>query len=286
MKSPEIYFGTAGWSYEDWIKVFYPKRQSADFNWLNYYSQYFNAVEVNSTFYTFISPKVAESWLNNVEKKEDFKFILKLNQNFTHKRNYTKEEIAAVKTNLDMINGEGKLGGLLIQFPYSFGCDHGNVDFVKKLVNDFSDYDKFLEVRHKSWQSKSASSLTICTIDQPQIGESVEFEPKVSNNKAYIRFHGRNEEAWKQSIRNFNKKMSYSEQSERYKYLYSPGEISLISQKIKEIFDSAKKIFIIMNNHPNGYAVANAFELFRNLSERKIFPPDTIKNAFPRLNLN
>jgi uncharacterized protein YecE (DUF72 family) len=106
----------------------------------------------------------------------------------------------------------------------------------------------------------------------------------VGNKTAYIRFHGRNEEAWKKSLGNFGKKQTYEQQSARYEYLYTPGELTVISQKIKEIYDKVKKIFVVMNNHPNGDAVANAFELLYLLKEQtKIKMPETIVKAYPRL---
>jgi len=78
--------------------------------------------------------------------------------------------------------------------------------------------------------------------------------------------------------------MSYQQRSARYEYLYSPGELHEIDQKIKEIYDNVKKVFVIMNNHPHGHAVANAFELLHLLKDRsKIFMPQTIIDAYPRL---
>ena len=85
-------------------------------------------------------------------------------------------------------------------------------------------------------------------------------------------------------IGNFGKKQTYEEQSERYKYLYSPGELAEIDQKIKEVFDKVKKVFVIMNNHPGGDAVANAFELPHLLKEKiKVKIPSTTLKAYPRL---
>jgi uncharacterized protein YecE (DUF72 family) len=177
-----------------------------------------------------------------------------------------------------------KLGGLLIQFPYSFDFNDANVDYLGELIRKFDGYEKFVEVRHKSWNNKNAKTITFCTIDQPQIGEAIEFKPIVGNNAAYIRFHGRNEEAWRKSLSNFGKKQSYEEQSARYEYLYSPGELTEINQKLKEVYDKVKKVFVVMNNHPHGDAVANAFELLHLLKERvKIKMPPTIINAYPRL---
>ena len=130
----------------------------------------------------------------------------------------------------------------------------------------------------------SKLNLTFCTIDQPQIGQAIPFEPIITNDRAYIRFHGRNIDAWKKSINSFGKEQSYEERSERYKYLYSPGELVEIEQKIKSIQSKVKEVNIIMNNHPQGDAVANAFELIHLLEEKdKVEMPETIVKAYPRL---
>jgi uncharacterized protein YecE (DUF72 family) len=286
----KLYVGTAGWSYKDWIGSFYPKSQTKNFDWLEFYSNYFNAVEVNASYYTYIAPNVVEGWINKVESRDDFLFTLKLHQDFTHKRKYSEEQIKAVKINLDCLEKANRLGGLLIQFPYSYTLNKENANHVKNLADIFSEYEKFIEVRHKSWfiqrfydfVAKSKSSL--CTIDQPIIGEAVEFNPVKAGENLYIRFHGRNEKAWKNSLGNFVKDQTYEQQSERYDYLYSPGELLEIEQAIKEVLDTVKKVFVILNNHPKGNAVANALELLHFLSERMKVPvPETTLKTYPRL---
>jgi uncharacterized protein YecE (DUF72 family) len=165
-----------------------------------------------------------------------------------------------------------------------------NANYVKNLVDIFSEYEKFIEVRHKSWMierfykfaAKNKSSL--CTIDQPEIGEAVEFKTDKTGDNLYIRLHGRNEEAWKASLGNFGKEQTYDQQSQRYDYLYSPGELLEIERTVKEVFDTVKKVFIILNNHPKGNAVANAFELLHLLNERiKVNIPETTLKSYPRL---
>ncbi len=286
----KLYVGTAGWSYKDWIGSFYPKSQTKNFDWLEFYSNYFNAVEVNASYYTYISPKIVEGWINKVESRDDFLFTIKLHQDFTHKRKYSEEQIKAVKINLDRLEKANRLGGLLIQFPYSYTLNKENANHVKNLIDIFSEYEKFVEVRHKSWfvqrfydfAAKNKSSL--CTIDQPIIGEAVEFNPVKAGENLYIRFHGRNEKAWKNSLGNFGKDQTYEQQSERYDYLYSPGELLEIEQAIKEVLDTVKKVFVILNNHPKGNAVVNALELLHLLSERMKVPvPETILKTYPRL---
>ncbi|MEN8193498.1 MAG: DUF72 domain-containing protein [Bacteroidota bacterium] len=284
MQTPQLYIGTAGWSYKDWVPNFYPKQQTKNFDWLEFYSQYFNTVEVNASYYTYLNPRVVESWLQKTEDIDDFLFTIKLHQDFTHKHNFSKENIKLFQYNLDLLKKSEKLAGLLIQFPYSFHYSESNVEYMRKLIEIFDNYQKFVEVRHKSWQNKKARSVTFCTIDQPQIGKSMEFNPMVGNKTAYIRFHGRNEDAWFNSFKDFGKKQSYQEQSARYEYFYSPGELIEFSQKIKELYDKVKKVFVIMNNHPKGDAVANAFELMHMLKGRsRIKMPPTITKPYPRL---
>jgi uncharacterized protein YecE (DUF72 family) len=281
---PKLYVGTAGWSYKDWVPNFYPFNESNDFSWLRFYSRYFDFVEVNSSYYTYLSPRVIDRWLNQIEEDQDFIFTLKIHQDFTHKRQYGKQQLKAVKLNLDKLKRVERLGGLLLQFPYSFDFTDSNVDYLKKLIDEFEEYEKFVEVRHNSWQNKKAKTITFCTIDQPIIGQAIDFNPVVGNDQVYIRFHGRNVDAWKESIQNFGKKQNYEQRSARYQYLYSPGELYEIDQKIKEIYDSVKKVFVIMNNHPHGDAVANAFELLYLLKNRyKVEIPHTTLNAYPRL---
>lgn len=288
--SLKYYIGTAGWSYKDWVPNFYPKNQLGGFDWLQFYSHYFNCVEVNSTYYTYINPKIVEGWIKKVENSDEFKFHIKLHQDFTHKRKFDEQNIKSVRFNLDLLKKSERLGGLLIQFPYSFSFDGVSVQHIQKIKDIFSDINCFVEVRHSSWRNKRAiefftqNDLTLCTIDQPQIGQSISFEPIVTNDKAYIRFHGRNVEAWKKSLSNFGKEQTYEEQSSRYSYLYSPGELVEIAQKIKAIEGKVKEINVIMNNHPKGDAVANAFELIHLLEEKtKVEMPLTIIKAYPRL---
>jgi uncharacterized protein YecE (DUF72 family) len=290
MSLTKFNIGTAGWSYKDWVPNFYPKNQSGGFDWLQFYSHYFNCVEVNSTYYAYISPKVVEGWIKKVEDSNDFIFHIKLHQDFTHKRMFDEQNIKAVRYNLELLRKSERLGGLLIQFPYSYSFDGNSVQHIQKIKDIFSDISCFIEVRHSSWNNNRAyeffkeNDLTFCTIDQPQIGQAIEFEPIITNDKAYIRFHGRNDEAWKKSLSNFGKPQTYEEQSSRYSYLYSPGELVEIEQKIKSIQHKVKEVNVIMNNHPQGDAVANAFELIHLLEEKtKVEMPTTIIKAYPRL---
>ena len=63
----------------------YPRKESTSLNWLTYYFTTFNCVEVNSTFYAYMSDKVVNSWIRKTANLEDFTFTVKLHQDFTIK---------------------------------------------------------------------------------------------------------------------------------------------------------------------------------------------------------
>jgi uncharacterized protein YecE (DUF72 family) len=287
---PKYYIGTAGWSYKDWVGSFYPRPQSATFDFLTFYSNYFNLVEVNATYYAYMNPSIVKGWINKVEEKDDFLFIIKLHQDFTHKRNFTQENLTAVMQPLDLLQKSERLGGILIQFPYSFVKNAATLKYVNKLFSLFSFVKIFIEVRHKSWFDEEIINLlhekkvTLCAIDLPVIEHSLEFKPVPTGSSLYVRLHGRNEEAWLHSTKTYNKKQSYEEQSARYEYLYSPSELIDISLKIKESTSTIKEIFVIANNHPKGNAVANSFELIHYLENKdQIHIPKSSLQSYPRL---
>lgn len=290
MNKVELNIGTAGWSYKDWIPSFYSQSQTKEFDWLTFYAQYFNSVEVNSTYYSYIKSDVVKSWVNKVAENKDFLFAIKLHQDFTHKRVFTKEQAAFFEYNLDILRKAERLGPVLMQFPYSFGFDSANVEYLSKLFNIFEGYSKCLEVRHNTWNNKEAvqflqeNDVSFCVVDQPKVGKSISFNTVVTNDTLYVRCHGRNVQGWTNSIKNFGNAQTYNEQNERYKYLYSPGELVEIERQIKEVYDNIKRVFLIMNNHPFGYAVANAFEFMYLLKDRnKVRIPDLTVKTFSRL---
>lgn len=286
----KYYIGTAGWSYKDWVPNFYPKAQSKNFDWLQFYSRHFNVVEVNATYYAYLSPNSFKGWVEKVSSEEEFLFTVKLHQDFTHARKFEESNIKAVRTNLDILAKAERLGGLLIQFPYSYAFNSPAAEYLRNLNDIFQDYNRFVELRHSSWNNPEAYDffreldISLCTIDQPQIGRSIPFEPLVTNGRAYFRFHGRNEAEWKKSISNYGKEQIYEQASERYKYLYSPGELVEIEQKIKQVEGKVKEVFVIMNNHPSSYGIVNAFELlFMLRGKDKLNIPESTLKAFPRL---
>lgn len=255
-----VLIGTAGFSYFDWENIFYPTKN----NKLQYYSKFFDIIEINSSFYVIPDLKVSKSLISQVKNNNNFKFILKANKIFTHKRSYNSNELSKFKEFCNSF--EDKLHTLLFQFPYSFKNNKRFFDYIEKLKNDFEEYNKAFEFRNKSFVEDSflnylrSNSISFVNIDQPQISYSTPFTNMITNEDiAYFRFHGKNYKNWfSENIKPY----------ERYNYLYTYKNIKFFYYKIKEIETKVKDIIIIMNNHYKAKAIINAIE-FKLLFEKK-----------------
>lgn len=144
----QIYAGTSGWAYSSWKGGFYPpKLGSAKF--LNYYATRLNSVEVNYTFSSHLSKKMANGWIEATP--DDFKFAVKAHQEITHFKRLRGTSAAMKKfiASLQPFAKANKLGPALFQLPPNFKCDLKRLeDFLAKLPGSVR---AAFEFRHPSW---------------------------------------------------------------------------------------------------------------------------------------
>jgi uncharacterized protein YecE (DUF72 family) len=272
MMSPEtnIYIGTSGWSYPKgegtWKGCFYP---AGKINELEYYSQFFNTVEINSSFYRPPDPGYVYNWAKRVPP--DFRFAVKLWQKFTHPKMYREAtgEAAVISTqDVDIFNRSleplvkyQKLGALLAQFPPSFKNDDYGRQIVGAVTKSFGQYPLAVELRHRSWSDDTGTenllrehNIAWVQIDEPKFSTSVAQEVPLTADMAYFRFHGRNAQDW------------WTGDSEtRYRYLYSPEEITELAERVKKAAARAGTLFAFFNNHWKAYAPRNANDMKKAL---------------------
>src|SRR4030043_195855 len=87
-----LYFGTSGFSYNDWVGIYYPPKMPRQ-EWLRHYAREFNALELNSTYYAIPQLSVLK---NMIAKTGDgFLFSVKANQEMTHTRQNENVAFAA-----------------------------------------------------------------------------------------------------------------------------------------------------------------------------------------------
>ncbi len=181
VRSPvEVRVGPAGWSYTDWAGYVYPARRPKGFHEATYLAQFFDTIEINTSFYGPMRADHAKLWLERVSANPRFLFTAKLWQKFTHDPVSTREDERVVREGFDVLRGAGKLGAVLAQFPFSFHRSAENMVGLTVLLQRFADYPLAVELRHASWNVPEAFALlrehgaAFCNIDQPIIGRSIE----------------------------------------------------------------------------------------------------------------
>ena len=275
-----IRIGPAGWSYRDWEGIVYPRQKR--FDQLRYLSGFFPTIEVNSTFYGPPRARITQSWIERTDHVPDFRFTLKLGRNFTHQRGPLDEvEIQQWKEGAAPLGEAGKLGALLVQFPWSFKNRHESRDYLARLVEPFSEFPLVVEFRHGSWGRPEVLELlrdlgtAICNVDQPLIGNSLPAQSHVTSPIGYFRCHGRNHQDW------FREGAG---RDDRYNYLYNTEELDRQLDLVAGMREQAEDVYIIYNNHFQGQAVVNALQLRHRLEGRIPKIPELLASAYPEMN--
>jgi uncharacterized protein YecE (DUF72 family) len=293
VQSHDIRIGTAGWSYKDWDGIFYPSGMSRRKQHpLEYLARFFDTTEINTSFYGPLKPEWAKLWCRKVAAvNKTFLFTAKLYRAFTHSPlavmeptsaasiRPTDEDEARTREGLDALAGEGKLGALLIQFPVSFKNTSLNREYLDRLLRQFIEYPRVVEVRHSSWNdaatlaSFTQKDVGFCNIDQPLLGRSLAPTEHVTGAIGYVRLHGRNCENWFDS----------DNRNDRYNYLYKASELEGWKEKIVSVAERAQTTYVITNNHFESKAGVNALELKAMITGKRVQAPPTLIEKYPEL---
>jgi uncharacterized protein YecE (DUF72 family) len=278
----DVFIGPAGWSYSDWAGYVYPTPRPKGFHEATYLAQFFDTIEINTSFYQPLNPEHTRQWLDRVSPNPRFVFTAKLWQKFTHDLSASTEDERAVRTGFDVLHHAGKLGAVLLQFPFAFHRTAETTAYLAALLKRFADYPLAVEVRHATWNDPEVFALlrehraAFCNIDQPVIGRALEPSQEITAPIGYVRLHGRRYDTW------FNDDPEIPSH-ERYNYLYSAEELRPWSERIRKVAERATKTFVITNNHYLGKGVVNALELISMLKGTKVQVPDPLRLRYPEL---
>ena len=274
-----LWIGPSGWSYDDWEGVVYPRPKPRGFKPLALLTRYFNAVEVNSSFYRIPTARMTSAWTPLVPR--EFRFAFKLTQVFTHERAEMpgREVVREFCEGVRPVREAGLLGPLLMQFPWSFRFTPVAVDWLRRLAESIQDLQRFVEVRHASWaQPEALEALRgvggYCNIDQPRLRDCLPPTQHVFGRSAYVRLHGRNAKNW------------FAEGQpayERYNYLYSERELREWVERLNAMCKQADDVHVFANNHYRGQGVVNALELRALLEGHPVAAPAELLEAYPQL---
>ncbi len=230
-----ILIGTSGFKYWNWKGLFYPPDIPTS-RWLEYYSKYFNAVEINSTFYRL---PVKNSFKNYVKHAPNIKYVLKLFRGITHFHSLKDENFTPFFEAMEIL-GEA-FYGILAQFPSKFAFNEKNCELIETIIKKFEGVKLSFELRSPTWEGNlemfKQLGVSVCCADFP---ESFKWCRDCYNSPelAYFRFHGR--------------RKLYSDS-------YTDEELKEAAKKIRSA--SSKDKLIFFNNTSYGYAVKNALIL-------------------------
>jgi uncharacterized protein YecE (DUF72 family) len=182
----DIRIGCSGWSYPHWKRLFYPEKLPARDHFA-FYSQHFNTVELNSSFYRQPTRERFVAW--GEQAPPGFLFAVKGSRYITHIKRMVVES-KSIELVVDAARGLGdKLGPILFQLQANFFLDLQRLErFVAMLPTDF----RFtLEFRHDSWLVPAvfdllrAHRIALCIPDHTKMPKSFE----ITSDFTYIRMH-------------------------------------------------------------------------------------------------
>ena len=263
-----IKVGTSGFSFEDWKGSVYPAGLPQK-EMLSFYEKElgFNVLEVNFTYYALPSQKSFEAM--SKKTSGEFEFVVKAFRGMTHEirdketgRMADNHEIfEKFKYSLVPLINDGKMGGVLAQFPYGFFPNRESFGYLERFKEEMADIPLAFEFRNQTWLRDSSfeflqkNQIGFCIVDEPKLQKLMPYVPRVTSGIGYFRFHGRNPN-W------FRAPMEV-----RYNCLYNEDELKEFIPDIKGVSQKTAKTLVFFNNCYSGYAAKNAAQMAKLLRE-------------------
>lgn len=181
------HIGTSGWQYKHWKRLFYPHDLDIH-DWLAYYAQKFDCVEVNSSFYGMPGIDVIARWCACVPP--DFTFAVKAPRRITHFKKLKNCELE-LEEFFRQLAGFGKhLGPVLFQLPPRWRFNlHRLVNFLDRVPRGRR---LVFEFRDPSWHNDevydllASQSIGFCIFDSGGLTS-----PLIDDGDlVYVRLHG------------------------------------------------------------------------------------------------
>lgn len=276
----KLRIGACAWSFEEWRGTFYPADLPAS-RWLEFYSHYFPAVEIDSTFYNAPAERTVLRWMDSTPAT--FRFACKLPREITHAcrlRDCSNEFTAFLRAIEPLAS---KLQVILIQLPPSFTPKDGRAvlrPFLAQLPRDF----RFaIEFRHAGWHRPQIIRLIeqhrVCWVwsDTSPLNERnlapFEFQPRTTDF-LYLRLLGDYATKYDRD----------GQRVHRYGKLLWKREAALESwaTKVQRHLEDVRGVWSFVNNHFEGFAPGTCERLANRLGFELILPSgNEISSADP-----
>ncbi len=236
-----LLLGTCGWSYQEWVGLFYPNNRLGK---LTFYASVFDTVEVDSSFYKIPSKQMVSGWIRNT--KPGFKFSLKIPKIISHDKRLAgvQDDFNRFIKIIEPISQAGKLGCLLLQLAPSFTYKDRHLleSFLSKLPPRIH---FAVEFRHESWdRNETWQMLSDFNVSNTITDSPIKFLSKpvvTATTHAFVRWHGKGNPVW-------------------YDYTYSQDELAPWAGKVRELSAKVPVIYAYFNNHYGARAPLNALQ--------------------------
>ena len=264
-----LFIGTSGYSYGEWINSgFYPPGTHSS-NMLDIYIKNFHAAELNYTWYQM--PKAPAMKRMCAKVPQHFKFAAKLTRTMTHevKKLEWQNQVFSFRLGIEPLIQSKKLLCVLIQLPPWFKrtikCRH----YLAALLDELSGLPIAVEFRHDSWVNDKVfyelenRKITIVSVDAPKLPGLFPLLDVVTNPSLfYIRLHGRNARGW-----------GSNSMQQQFDYDYKRFELKNLADSIqKTIMPKTMSAGIFFNNHVRGQAPRNALAMMKFLYHKRLRP--------------
>lgn len=181
--------GTVGFGYKQWSGVFYPAGMKPA-SYLSFYANYFNSVEIDSSFYGTPKASTVSKWGQSVP--DTFSLCPKTPQQITHENRLhgQTEEMAQFVGTMTQLGR--KLGPILIQMPPDFTT--AEKPTLLQFLDGLPQPARYaVEFRNLSWEQSDINQLlserNICRVSADYVIMSKRLH--VTTDFVYIRFLGK-----------------------------------------------------------------------------------------------
>jgi uncharacterized protein YecE (DUF72 family) len=154
---PGLYVGCPIWTNKEWLGSYFPLgAKEPDF--LKYYAQQFNSIELNTTHYRIPDAPTVRRWRELVGP--GFKFCPKLPRSISHERElYNTDALTLSFTRAVQELGDN-LGTCFLQLPPHFGPEL--LPRLERFLLDWpAEVPLAVELRHPRWFSDSGLAATV-----------------------------------------------------------------------------------------------------------------------------
>jgi uncharacterized protein YecE (DUF72 family) len=181
-------------------------------------------------------------------------------------REFRAEVFARFRRALEPLRADGKLGGILLQFPSYVVYKDLSLDYLRWAIEQLRGDRALVEFRHRSWLDDENRARTLAFLEELGASHVIVDAPKteaknlvptvvsMTSPLAYVRMHGRNVKTW--NVRG-------GSASDRFDYLYTPEELEEWFAPLRELSEGAEEAYVLFNNNrwsrsPKGEIIAQA----------------------------